>query len=120
MNKYLKIILYTIVAWLIHFLIISIYLPEFDGTQSFYFRLIHATEVFAVMQIAFLAFFKNNSSSIYFVIFVSLSTLIVIDIVVFSIFESLSTKFDLFHFVAAYSSIFFAILTAKLLVKNKL
>ena len=109
----LQIIITTFCAWLVHAGLVVIYIRAFASTSSLGFRLLHGAEIFLVMFLAFMfALPKIGSVSNILLVLVSLATLAVIDVTVFSVAKSWQEHFDAYHFITAFSAVALALLLA--------
>lgn len=108
-----QIILTTLGAWLIHALLVTGYIRFFSSTSHIFFRAVHTAEIFIVMFGVFLFLLRtSNATNIFLLITVSLTTLLIIDLGVFGAVTDLQKRFDVFHFIAAFSAVTIAILLA--------
>lgn len=104
--KYLTLALYICAAWIVHATLVFIYLPYFSSTHGILFRLTHVIEIGTVMIIAFKLFFKHHGRmNITQVLLTALSTLAVIDLLLFKVLAPTLTSFDAWHVVAAFLTV---------------
>lgn len=106
----MSLILTTLLAWAVHAYLVGLYFPFFTDAHSLAFRLTHVTEIGLVMFVAFrlhLRFFKRVSYPK--ALLMVLGTLAAIDFVFFRLANPDFTAFDIWHFVAAFTTVAIAL-----------
>lgn len=103
----LTLVIFTLVAWLVHLFLVGRYLRYFPNTKSREFRVVHVAEIglviMAMLALYFHAFDSDLSRAATAV--VVLGTLVIVDILLFSASKRARRQFDWGHFAAAYGII---------------
>ena len=89
-----------------------------NDTKTILFRLTHGVEIFVVILLFYLVYFHYNSNSLTFVLGFVFITLLVLDLLIFTYFNSLIQKFDFIHFTVAYISVALAVVLAYVTTKK--
>jgi hypothetical protein len=97
----LTLIIYTLLAWLVHVGLYSVYSRWFSSTKSVLFRLAHSLEV-GITVAVMLSFYSQNIS-MPTILATILGTLLVVDGVLYASIKNIRQKFDALHFIAAYT-----------------
>jgi hypothetical protein len=105
---------FTLAAWLLHAGLASIYNRFMPITKSLKFRTVHVLEIGIVMASMLAAYrtFQDATLSTATTILTVLITLAIVDGIAFTILKQLRERFDIYHFIAAYSAIILATILA--------
>lgn len=108
----ITLVVFTLLAWLFHWGITSIYSKRFRSTKSVIFRLTHSLEIFVTTSLMIFVYQStiNGKASVIAVISIVWGTLIVLDVLCFLVVKRLGEQFDFIHFVFAYSMVALAVL----------
>lgn len=108
----------TVVAWLVHGGLVSLYIDKFANTKALGFRLFHVLEISIVVCLMLFIYLKsvNPAPSTASTAIIILGVLIVVDFILLLAMPSIRQKFDAWHFAAAYTVILSAIFLISRLV----
>jgi hypothetical protein len=97
----------TIVAWTIHAFLARSYSKLFSSTKNPGFRTLHVTEISFMVFLAMLVYFElaDERLSLVGALATVLGTLVLVDGLLVLVSKSLRSKFDIWHFAAAYIAI---------------
>jgi hypothetical protein len=113
MLDFLKIFGFAATAWLAHVLLVSMYASKFYDTGSLAFRALHMLEIAGIIFIVFWVYFRSfGSMSVGIVLLGIFVTLAILDGIGFVAIANAREMFDIWHFVAAYTSVALAVLAA--------
>jgi hypothetical protein len=103
---------FTFAAWLLHVGFATLYSKLILNTKSLLFRAIHMLEISTVMALTIAAYqaFQDAALSTLAVMIIILTTLAIVDGIVFSTLKQLRERFDIYHFTAAYSAIILVVI----------
>lgn len=102
----MSLILTTLLAWAAHAYLVGLYFPYFTDALSLAFRLTHVIEIGLVMFFSFRLYFHFFKKISYpKALLIVLGTLAVIDFIFFRLANPDFTAFDIWHFVAAFSTV---------------
>lgn len=105
---------FTVAAWLVHSLIAAGYSKLYDSTKSVGFRITHAAEIFTTLLITMTIYktLTEPTISIISAIATVLGTLVILDGTSFAFANKLRQRFNVLHFIYAYTAITIAVVLA--------
>lgn len=106
----------TLVAWIVHVGVASIYQARIGETKSLLFRSVHGLEIGFIAMVAFFILFKYLPKlELPLALITGLVTLAVVDLIFFAVFPKIWANFDMFHIAVAYFAFVCGITAAKFL-----